>query len=50
MSTAVAYDIRIDQQAWHREPRHTKVTLRHTWVCTQVNCNGVNHVWQCSAH
>lgn len=49
MSTAVAYDIRTDQD-WHREPRHTMETLRHTWVCTQVNCNGVNHVWRCSEH
>jgi hypothetical protein len=48
MSSAVAYDIRTDQQEWHRESRHTKQTLRHTWVCYQVNCDGVHHYWRCS--
>ena len=27
--------------------RHVMRTLRHTWVCYQVNCNGVNHYWRC---
>jgi hypothetical protein len=25
---------------------HITTTRRHTWVCAQVNCDGVHHYWR----